>query len=70
MVLHGLKLCYRPTLITLFQGGTADITIHEKTSSGKLLEIHRASGGAWGGCRVDKAFLGMLAKLVKNCFLH
>ncbi|WAR31397.1 HS12A-like protein [Mya arenaria] len=30
-------------------GGTADISIHERLEDGSLKEIHRASGGPWGG---------------------
>ncbi|XP_045193641.2 heat shock 70 kDa protein 12A-like [Mercenaria mercenaria] len=45
-------------------GGTADITVHEKVSSGKLKEIHRASGGPWGGTSVDGAFIGLISKIV------
>jgi len=34
--------------------------------AGELKELHRASGGAWGGSRVDIAFLDMLTKLVSK----
>ncbi|KAK3600520.1 hypothetical protein CHS0354_028720 [Potamilus streckersoni] len=37
-------------------GGTVDITVHEVLDSGDLRELHRASGGAWGGTTVDMAF--------------
>ncbi|KAH3833374.1 heat shock 70 kDa protein 12A-like [Dreissena polymorpha] len=36
-------------------GGTVDITVHEVVSKG-LRELFSASGGAWGGTRVDAAF--------------
>ena len=44
-------------------GGTVDITIHEVLADGKLKEIHKASGGAWGGTRVDEAYNQFLIKL-------
>ncbi|KAL3879860.1 hypothetical protein ACJMK2_032139 [Sinanodonta woodiana] len=37
-------------------GGTIDITVHEVLSDGKLKELHKASGGAWGGTQVDEAY--------------
>lgn len=30
----------------------------------KLKELHKASGGAWGGTRVDEAFRQFIIKLV------
>lgn len=41
-------------------GGTVDITVHQKLKDGKLREIHKASGGNWGGTQVDKAFINTL----------
>lgn len=29
-------------------GGTVDITVHELDSTGKLAELHKASGGPYG----------------------
>jgi molecular chaperone DnaK (HSP70) len=29
-------------------GGTVDITVHELDSSGKLAELHKATGGPYG----------------------
>ena len=40
----------------LISGGTVDITVHEVMSNGNLKEIHAASGGAWGGTKVDDAY--------------
>ncbi|XP_056013346.1 heat shock 70 kDa protein 12A-like isoform X2 [Ostrea edulis] len=47
-------------------GGTADITVHEVQSNQKLREVHHATGGAWGGTKVDDAFYQFLAKLFGN----
>ncbi|WAR26407.1 HS12A-like protein [Mya arenaria] len=41
-------------------GGTADISVHEKKDDGTLKEIHKASGGPWGGIYVDANFLKFL----------
>ncbi|KAK3600055.1 hypothetical protein CHS0354_012746 [Potamilus streckersoni] len=45
-------------------GGTVDITVHEVMSGGQLKEIHKASGGAWGGTKVDEAFKQFIIGLV------
>ncbi|XP_052795059.1 heat shock 70 kDa protein 12A-like [Mya arenaria] len=45
-------------------GGTVDITVHEVANGGHLKELHKASGGAWGGTKVDDAFFTFLQKLV------
>ncbi|XP_053390339.1 heat shock 70 kDa protein 12B-like [Mercenaria mercenaria] len=42
-------------------GGTVDITVHEVLSGGKLKELYKASGGNWGGTRVDQAFIDFLS---------
>ncbi|KAL3879866.1 hypothetical protein ACJMK2_032143 [Sinanodonta woodiana] len=47
-------------------GGTIDITVHEVLSDGKLKELHKASGGAWGGTQVDEAYRQFLISLVGN----
>ncbi|KAL3879594.1 hypothetical protein ACJMK2_031883 [Sinanodonta woodiana] len=47
-------------------GGTIDITVHEVLSDGKLKELHKASGGAWGGNQVDEAYRQFLISLVGN----
>ncbi|XP_060554286.1 heat shock 70 kDa protein 12A-like [Ruditapes philippinarum] len=46
-------------------GGTADITVHQKMGDGSLKEIHKASGGAWGGNEVDKCYLQLLENIVQ-----
>ena len=43
----------------LFQGGTADIIVHEKQFDGTLTEIQKASGGPWGGIYVDEQCMKM-----------
>ncbi|KAL3878941.1 hypothetical protein ACJMK2_031265 [Sinanodonta woodiana] len=47
-------------------GGTIDITIHEVLEDGNVKEIHKATGGAWGGQEVDKAFKQFLIKIFGN----
>ncbi|WAR14071.1 HS12A-like protein [Mya arenaria] len=44
-------------------GGTADISVHERKPDGTLKEIHKASGGPWGGIYVDENYMKMLNKL-------
>ncbi|WAR03677.1 HS12A-like protein [Mya arenaria] len=45
-------------------GGTADITVHEKLVDGRLRELHRASGGEWGGNRVEQSYIDCLTAMV------
>ena len=44
-------------------GDTIDITVHQVNASGGLKEVHKASGGGWGGTLVDKAFEDLLREL-------
>ena len=44
-------------------GGTVDITVHEVTSTGKLREMHKATGGSWGGTSIDKAYFGFMESI-------
>ncbi|KAH3830275.1 heat shock 70 kDa protein 12A-like [Dreissena polymorpha] len=45
-------------------GGTVDVTVHEVTASGDLKELHKASGGGWGGTKVDDEYFKFLQKLI------
>lgn len=45
-------------------GGTIDITVHQIKRSGEIRELHKASGGDWGGTKVDNAFEHFLGELV------
>lgn len=45
-------------------GGTADITVQQVAGDGRLRELHKASGGAWGGTKVDSAFINLLSDIV------
>ena len=47
----------------MFPGGTVDITVHEVVDGKNLKELNSASGGAWGGTRVDEAFTEFLIKI-------
>ncbi|KAL3862559.1 hypothetical protein ACJMK2_008519 [Sinanodonta woodiana] len=51
-------------------GGTVDITIHEVMEDGNLKEIHKATGGAWGGQEVDEAFKQFLINIFGNPVLQ
>ncbi|XP_052779373.1 heat shock 70 kDa protein 12B-like [Mya arenaria] len=44
-------------------GGTVDITVHEVGGSGELKELYKASGGAWGGTKVDDAYEKFLVEI-------
>ncbi|XP_052793879.1 heat shock 70 kDa protein 12A-like [Mya arenaria] len=55
-------------------GGTVDVTVHEVKPDGTLKELHKASGGAWGGTKVDQAYMelyeNLLGKDVMEEFKH
>ncbi|WAR14067.1 HS12B-like protein [Mya arenaria] len=44
-------------------GGTADISVHERKPDGTLKEIHKASGGPWGGICVDENYMNTINAL-------
>ncbi|XP_052780577.1 heat shock 70 kDa protein 12B-like [Mya arenaria] len=44
-------------------GGTVDITVHEVSGSGELKELCKASGGPWGGTKVDDAYEQFLVEI-------
>ncbi|XP_045161878.1 heat shock 70 kDa protein 12B-like [Mercenaria mercenaria] len=44
-------------------GGTADISVHEKQIDNTLKELHKASGGPWGGTVVDDNYLKWLKQI-------
>lgn len=46
----------------IFQGGTVDISVQEKTAGGQIKHIRRAEGGPWGGTRVDDNFFEWLSR--------
>ncbi|KAL3885513.1 hypothetical protein ACJMK2_025566 [Sinanodonta woodiana] len=47
-------------------GWTVDITVHQVIEGGRLKEIHKASGSAWGGTKVDEAYRQFLISIVGN----
>lgn len=51
-------------------GGTGDITVHEVQEDHTLHEINMATGGAWGGNRINEAFLGIWKDILQNEFLE
>lgn len=48
----------------LAPGGTVDITIHEVTGNRSIKELHQASGGPWGGTKVDEEFRKLLISII------
>ncbi|CAG2207883.1 unnamed protein product [Mytilus edulis] len=47
-------------------GGTVDITVHQVQKDKTLIELYKASGGAWGGTQVDEAFRQLIVKIIGN----
>lgn len=49
--------------IVCFEGKTAEITVYQKQSDGTLRELHRPTGGLWGGTKVNEAFERMIKEI-------
>ncbi|XP_038009632.1 heat shock 70 kDa protein 12A-like isoform X2 [Motacilla alba alba] len=47
-------------------GGTIDITVHEIQENHYLKELHKATGGGWGGNRVDENFTNFLKEIFSD----
>lgn len=50
-------------------GGTVDLTVHELEDHGKLNELYKATGGAWGSMGVDYQFELLLLDIFGDNFL-
>lgn len=46
------------------KGGTIDITAHQVMEDGNVKEIITATGGDWGGTRVDKEYIDFIKCLI------
>lgn len=44
-------------------GGTVDLTVHKLVENGKLHELYKATGGAWGSVGVDHQFESLLWRI-------
>jgi len=42
--------------------------VHEKKPDGTLKELHRPSGGTWGGTTVDNHFIALMTTLQRRHF--
>ena len=54
---------YGLLLFISFSGGTLDVTVHQIQENGAIKEIHKATGGAAGGQKVNIQFRGLLDKI-------
>ena len=45
-------------------GGTIDVTIHEMLEDGRVRELYKATGGPWGGDKVNEAFIEYLCDIL------
>ncbi|XP_069130149.1 heat shock 70 kDa protein 12A-like [Argopecten irradians] len=60
------KLTFEPGtkyLVIDAGGGTIDIVAHKVRKDGRIRELFRATGGAWGGTVIDRQFIAMLDKI-------
>lgn len=61
---HGMRY-----LVADCGGGTVDLTVHELEADGKLKELYKATGGAWGSMGVDYQFELLLLDIFGEDFL-
>ena len=54
---------------SLISGGTIDIVAHKIRKDGRIRELFRATGGAWGGTMIDTQFLNLLNKIFGEDFM-
>jgi hypothetical protein len=50
-------------------GGTVDLTVHELDEGGKLKELYKATGGAWGSMGIDCQFEALLSDIFGEKFM-
>ncbi|XP_062577564.1 heat shock 70 kDa protein 12A-like [Saccostrea cucullata] len=50
-------------------GGTIDIVAHKVRKDGKIRELFRATGGAWGGTVIDQQFINLLFRIFGEEFI-
>ncbi|WAR26477.1 HS12B-like protein [Mya arenaria] len=59
-------------------GGTVDIAVQEVAENGSMKNIYKASGGDWGGTKVDEAYVKFLENMLgtdsidafKRCYME
>lgn len=51
-------------------GGTIDVVAHKIRKDGRVREMFRASGGAWGGTIVDRQFLNLIDRIFGEDFIN
>ena len=65
-----LKLFFYVSNILCFVGGTLDVTVHQIQENGTIKEIHKATGGPFGGQKVNKQFIDLLGKIFNQKFIE
>ena len=53
-----------------FVGGTLDVTVHQIQENGTIKEIHKATGGPFGGQKVNKQFIALLGEIFSQTFIE
>ncbi|CAG2207904.1 heat shock 70 kDa protein 12A-like [Mytilus galloprovincialis] len=50
-------------------GGTIDIVAHKIRKDGRIRELFRATGGAWGGTVIDRQFLNLTERIFGESYM-
>ena len=56
-------VCLFVCFFFFFSGGTLDVTVHAIQGDGTIKEIHKVTGGAYGGIKVNQQFETLLTEL-------
>lgn len=51
-------------------GGTIDVVAHKVRKDGRIRELFRATGGAWGGTVIDRQFLNLMVIIFGEEFMN
>ena len=65
-----ILFCFYKKYTCFPAGGTLDITAHELLPDGRVKELHFATGGAYGGIKVDEQFEKLLQKIFGADFIN
>ena len=57
-------------ILSVFTGGTLDVTVHQIQENGVIKEIHKATGGPYGGQEVNKEFRFLLESIFTSTFIQ
>ena len=61
---------FRLPILSILTGGTLDVTVHQIQENGAIKDIHKATGGPYGGQEVNKKFRFLLESIFTPVFIR